>query len=185
MSATQQRKGFDPVRFAQSLTDALNRPWGYVPPGMAGCAHHEHVSGCVFCALEQGHRNMNEKMLRNLLTAERERIREAARERIDARKEQEGMRRGKSAPYPLRTQVEDVLHAAGVVEIRLGMAVPLPVYADGTLGRALRDDQVCEIVQQAERVLKAAGGFRTHVAWDRDPPVLYVGRVPVLIGFGL
>jgi hypothetical protein len=122
---------------------------------------------------------------------------EAARQAMADQKEQQQTSRGRwTDNRPFYAKLEAVLHAAGCVEVRCMYKLPgvVQVRAEGmllSLGTRnatplpLRDDQVCEIVQQAERVLKAAGGFRTHVAWDRDPPVLYVGRVPTLIGFGL
>lgn len=59
----------------------------------------------------------------------------------------------------------------------MGLQAPLSVHPEGMLGRTLRDDEACEVVQSAEDALKATRGWRTHVDWTQDPPVLYVAKI--------
>jgi hypothetical protein len=71
--------------------------------------------------------------------------------------------------------IRDVLWAAGVVEIQAGFYARgvVRVLAESLLPREeVRPDRACEILEQAERVLRAAG-YRTGIAWDRDPPRLH------------
>jgi hypothetical protein len=184
-TAAPERKGFNPARHVQSLTDCLNRPWGWIPVGVAGCGHREAVHGCVFCILEKQHRETNALMLARVLDAERLRLQEGAHARVQRRDEWLKANRGKVLKESMRVLVEDVLHAAGIVEVRMGRRAPLSVHPEGIFGRALRDDEMCEIVQQAEQVLKATYAYRTHVTWDTDPPVLYMAAVPAMVGLGL
>lgn len=111
------------------------------------------------------------------LDAERWRIQQAASDAFDAYHS----RRGKKK-LPFRVEVEMVLHAHGAVEVA---AYRDGVYARGVFGRSLRDDEVCEILQQAERILRDTRLYRAEVAWNREPPVLYVAAIPAMVGFGL
>ena len=113
---------------------------------------------------------------------------EAARGAVQQRAERQEASKGRRLPPEvLYAVVEDVLHAAGCVEVRCMYKRPgvVQVRAEGMLGRCLRDDEVCEVVQRAEGVLQATGEYRTHVTWDSEPPVLYVATVPLYVGLDL
>jgi hypothetical protein len=172
-------KGLDPARLARSLTEALNRPWGQSPPGVHGCGHTEHVLRCVYCALENSHRATNRRMLDKLLAGERDRLRDEGAGNIAARR---ARARGK-AHVLLVDRVQDSLHAAGVVEVEVDRrAVPVAVSASGMFGRELREDEACEIIQEAQEALDATREYQTHVLWDRVPPVLRVAGIPDQVG---
>lgn len=139
---------------------------------------------------------------------ERERRVREAKESSEARRARRGRFSG-----PFYAEVEEVLHAAGCVEVRCSITTHsrgvgdngrswlryypgiVTVRAEGfsvalNAGRLsppppLRDDQVCEILQQAERILRDTHLYRAEVAWNREPPVLYVATIPAMVGFGL
>ena len=119
---------------------------------------------------------------------ERIRLAREAQESSEARRVRHGRFSG-----PFYAEVEEVLHAAGCVEVRCsygGRPGIVRVDAEGMAHpvkrpRILRDDEVCEILQLAERVLRETRLYRAEVAWNRDPPVLYVATIPVQVGFGL
>lgn len=112
--------------------------------------------------------------------------REAAQARADTRKKFTG---------PFYAEVEQVLHAAGCVEVRClfyrrgivqvrAEGLSFPVSSTRlSASRILNADEAREIIRSAEEALKQpVGMWRTRVDWEKSPPVLYVAKVPVMMG---
>ena len=102
---------------------------------------------------------------------------------VDAAKQRRAAaaQRRSKAHGPFYAEVEDVLHAAGCVEVQClpcrGVPGVVDVRPSGFDGRTLRDDETAEIVAHAERAL--AGVYRVQVDWDADVPHLRCTAVPV------
>lgn len=84
-------------------------------------------------------------------------------------------------------EIRDVLWEAGVVETHAGFKRPgivsvrperIPLAPVWLPQERLRPDRECEVLEEAQRVLTAAG-YRAEIAWDHDPPRLFCTTRPV------
>lgn len=145
------------------------------------CDHQEYASACLWCALRRSHEAIDGRVrLRKHAVAHEQRHRPALARREEAAARRYRGRHGHGSAY-FWEEVRDVLWADGMTKTHVGLAARgiVAVRADTLLvGEEMRDDQVCEILEAAQRVLSGAG-YRAEVAWNRDPPRLYCAVRPV------
>lgn len=129
---------------------------------------------------------------------------EARRQLVEGARARVAAQRGRKSRRtdPFFAEVEDVLHAAGLVETKAGCAAPSvaavrpagvlhvsllrglhfvgwkPIPGSAVPGHPLSEARQREVLEQAEKILSAAG-YRVGLNWNAQPPRLLVTTIPV------